>query len=128
MPDDLDQGLVWGFASVSEYDGKPVVDLQGDVLGTPELQRIAHKFIGKRVGGIMHMRDSAGKPVVAGEIVESCVLSRDLQKALGVRLPHDAVPWLICMKVTNSAVRKAIARGELRGFSIAGNGFRQTIY
>lgn len=125
MPrDDLEHGLVWGFASVAEHGGIPVVDLQGDTMDEGELQKTAHEFMtNARTGGVMHMRDpDTGAVIKAGDIVESVVLTHELQKALGIKL--DCVPWLICLKVTNSAVRKAIARGELRGFSVAGAGLR----
>ena len=121
--DDLDEGLVWGIASTA--GGAP--DTQGDVIDEAELQRAAHEFMSRgRTGGILHLKNSDGNVVKAGEIVESLVLSGELQKALGIDL-GGKVPWLICMKVTNPAVRKAIARGELRGFSIGGAGKRTPI-
>ncbi len=122
--DDLKQGLVWGFGSVVEKDGQPVVDCQGDIMSEAELQRAAHDFMrNSRVGGAMHVRHpDTGEPLKAGEIVESCVLTRELQKAMGIDL--GCVPWLVCLKVTDPTVRKMIARGQLRGFSIGGAGRR----
>ena len=124
MPrDDLEHGLVWGFGSVVEHNGEPVIDHQGDVMDEAELQRAAHAFMSKRVGGAMHVRHpETGEPLKAGEIVESCVLTKDLQRALGIDL--GCTPWLVCMRVTNPTVRKMIARGQLRGFSVGGAGRR----
>ncbi len=124
MPrDDLEHGLVWGFASVAEHNGVPVVDCQNDVMDEGELQKTAHEFMtNTRTGGVMHMRGENGEVVKAGDIVESVVLTHELQKALGINL--GMVPWLVCLRVTNAEVRKAIARGDLKGFSIAGAGMR----
>src|SRR5690348_16762945 len=82
--DDLEDGLVWGFASVAEKDGRPVVDQEGDVIDEAELQRAAHAFMKDRTGGVMHLRTEDGSVVKAGEIVESAVISSELQKALGI--------------------------------------------
>ena len=127
MPDDLKHGLVWGFGSVAEKDGAPVIDHDGDTMTEAELQQAAHRFMQEsRVGGAMHVRHSGtGAPLKAGDIVESCVLTRDLQKALGIDL--GCTPWLVCMKVTDPTVRKMIARGQLRGFSIGGAGRRSPL-
>src|ERR1700733_14267806 len=93
--DDLDEGLVWGIASMAEMDGAPVVDHDGDTMSVAELQRAAHEFMRKsRVGGALHIYDSGtGKPLKAGDICESVVLTKDLQRALGIEL--RGVPWVI---------------------------------
>ena len=123
---DLEQGLVWGWASISDVDGQPVIDHQGDTISEADLQAAAHDFIkNSRTAGIMHSRDANGEPVKAGEIIESVVMTRDLQKSLGIDL--GKVGWLICMKLENEAVRKAVADGTLKSFSIGGQGRREEI-
>ncbi len=119
---DDDQHLVWGWASVIEENGQAVVDSQGDVIGVQDLMDAAHGFmIDTRKGGIMHAtRD--GSAIKIGEVVESMVLTKDRQEALGIDL--GKVGWLITMKVHDDAVWKAIKGGELRAFSIGGRGVR----
>src|SRR6185437_8044235 len=63
-----------------------------------------------------------GKPLVAGKVVESMVLTKDLQQALGIDIGKEA--WLIGMKVENPYVLKMIESGQLAGFSIGGVGKR----
>jgi hypothetical protein len=124
MPrDDLDDGLVYGFASVAEHSGEPVVDAEGDTVSEAELVKAAHDFMtNSRTGGVMHLKTPDGGVVEAGQIVDSLVLTAGLQKALGIDL--GCVPWIVCLKVSNPAVRKAVAQGKLRGFSVGGAGIR----
>lgn len=110
---DVDQGLVYGWASVVEKDGVSVVDTQGDIITEEELVKAAHAFITKsRVAKVMH----SGEPV--GTIVESMVFTREVQKTLGIEL--DNIGWFIGMKVEDPAIKKAIRKGELAAFSIGG--------
>jgi len=121
MPADLEQGLVWGWASIAD-----LVDHQNDTIGEADLQAAAHDFIkNSRTAGVMHAKGSDGQPVKAGEILESLVMTRDLQKSLGIDL--GKVGWLICMKLENEAVKKKVADGTLKSFSIGGSGRREEI-
>jgi len=112
-----EQRCVTGWASVVEQDGKPVVDHQGDVMSEADLLKSAHNFMADyRVGKAMHQ---GGK---VGDIVESVVFTKDLQKALGIDL--GKVGWLIKVKVSDPAIWKRVKSGELKAFSIGGYGQR----
>jgi hypothetical protein len=91
--------------------------------------KAAHDYVtNSRTGGAMHIYcdDAGGKqPLRCGEVVESMVFTKDLQRAMGVDL--GKVGWLIGYKVTNPEVRKAFARGDLKSFSIGGAGLRTPI-
>lgn len=114
---DEDQRLVYGWASVIEENGVPVVDDQDDVIEEPTLLKAAHGFVlDARAGKLMH----AGKQV--GDIVESMVFSKKLQAALGVNL--NKVGWLIAYKVRDDALWERVKRGEFPAFSIGGHGRR----
>ncbi len=107
---------VWGWASVIEEDGQPVVDLQGDVITEPDLLQAAHAFSDVRAIKAMH----AGQPI--GVLVESLVFTHALQKALGVDL--GLVGWLIGARIDDAAAWEAVKSGQLPAFSIGGTGVR----
>jgi len=122
---DLKDGLVWGWASMIEKDGHTIRDYQGDQITEAELVKAAHDYItNSRTGGAMHIycEGADRQPLKCGEVVESMVFTKDLQKAMGISLPH--IGWLIGYKISNPAVRKAVANGQLKAFSIGGAGLR----
>lgn len=117
---DADKRLVWGWASVIENAGETVVDHQGDVIDEETLITAAHKFIADaRKAKVMHDGD------VIGEIVESLVFTKEIQKSLGIDV--GKVGWFICMKVNDPDVWARVKDGELRAFSIGGVGERMEI-
>jgi hypothetical protein len=123
---DDEERVVYGFASVADEDGQPVVDRQGDILPVTELVKVAHKFIKSgRVGGIMHKMGADGKPVSIGEVVESVVLRPELQKALGIDLKKSA--WLIGVHISDDETWARVKKGELGAFSIGGRGKRKNM-
>lgn len=114
---DEDQRLVYGWASVIEENGEPVVDSQDDLIREPVLQKAAHQFILEyRAGKLMHQ----GKAV--GSVVESMVFTKSLQQALGVNL--NKIGWLIAYKVEDDALWARVKAGEFPAFSIGGHGRR----
>lgn len=114
---DSEKRLVYGWASIVEKGGEPVIDHQGDVIHPNELVRAAHGFIKSgRAAKVMHK----GKQV--GEIVESLVMTADIQKALGIDL--GLVGWFIGMHVPDDGAWDAVQKGLLKSFSIGGRGTR----
>ncbi|MGO8867021.1 MAG: XkdF-like putative serine protease domain-containing protein [Alphaproteobacteria bacterium] len=117
-------GILYGWGSVIERGGVPIVDRQDDIVPEETLVRAVHEFMSKsRVGGALHIHtDENGTPLKVGEIVESVVLTRDLQKALGIDCGQ--VGWLVGFKIDDPAVRKVVQGGGLLEFSIGGKGQR----
>lgn len=114
------EGVVYGFVTVYEENGSPVIDRQGDVIDEVEVRKMAHRYISEaRVAKVMH----GGRQV--GEVVESIVLTRDIQKALGIDLGKAG--WFIGMKLNDEAIKSAVRKGDLRAFSIGGKGIRRPI-
>lgn len=123
---DDEMQVVYGWASIIEENGQPTVDTQGDIITERELIRAAHDFMrDARAGGVMHMENADGEPVVVGEIVESMIFTKDLQAALSIDL--GMVGWLIGFHVTNADVWRAVKEGSLRAFSIGGSGTRKEV-
>ena len=110
---DEEERIVYGWASVIEEKGAPVVDLQGDIIPEAVLRSAAHDFIeDTRAGKVMHVGTKKGR------IVESIVLTKDLQKALGIDL--QKVGWLIGYKVDDAETWAKVKSGDLKMFSIGG--------
>ena len=108
-----EQRLVYGWFSVVEKDGEPVVDTQGHIIQAGVLQKAVHDFIMQsRVGKVMH---EGGQ---ASVLVDSMVFTKDVQKALGIDL--GMVGWFGAFKVLNDETWKAVKKGELPAFSIGG--------
>lgn len=115
---DEERRVVWGWASVYEKDGAEVVDSQGDIISESDILNAAHQFVtDARVGRAMHQGDQVG------EIVESVVLTRDLQKSLGIDLKQAG--WLIAMHVTDDKAWDGVKSGTFKSFSIGGIGVRE---
>lgn len=113
-----DQRYVAGWASVIEIGGEVVADTQHDTIGEAELVRAAHEFVREfRVGKAMH----AGA-ADAVEYVESVVMTREVQKAMGVDLGR--VGWWVAGYVRDDAVWRRVKSGELRSLSIGGSAVR----
>lgn len=110
---DEDQHLVWGWASIVEKDGTPIVDLQGDIIAPETLVKAAHDFITVRVGKAMH----EGEQVA--QLVESMVFTKDVAAALDIDV-KGRVGWAVAFKVFDEGVWQAIKAGELKAFSIGG--------
>jgi len=115
----MEQGLVYGWASIIEKDGITVTDHEGDRITSSELVKAAHNFIAKsRQGGVLH--DEYGHNI--GHIVESVVFTKELQDHLGIDL--GKVGWLIGYQITDGRVKMLAKAGLFKSFSIGGRGRR----
>lgn len=122
LKSDDDQRLVFGWASVVTKDGQAVTDHQGDVIEVADLEEAAHGFmVDARSGGVMHLQRE-GAVVKIGEVVESMVMTKAKQDALGIDLGQEG--WLITMKVHDDEVWKSVKDGTFKAFSIGGRGVR----
>ena len=113
---DAPQRLAFGWASVIEEGGIPVVDRQGDVMSEADLEAMAYDFVEKcRVAGEMH------SSIGVGDLVESTVFTKAKQAALGIDLGR--VGWWIGFRLSPDVFAK-VADGTYRAFSIGGTGQR----
>jgi predicted ABC-type ATPase len=118
-----DRQLVTGWASViTEPDGSPVVDLQGDVIEEHDLTDAVHGFMREhRVLGDSHVRLDG-----VGTVVESLVVTQAVKEALGLPLTTPT-GWLVTAHVDDPAVWQRVKSGELGAFSIGGTASREFI-
>jgi hypothetical protein len=118
--------VAYGWASVVERGGRAVIDAQGDVIAVEDLIDAAHGFMAKAAtAGVMHHRLADGTPMAVGRVVESLVLTADVQKALGVDL--GLIGWFVGLKIDSDPVWAAIKDGTVRAFSIGGRAVRQPL-
>lgn len=123
---DDDKRQAFGWASVVQINGSPVVDRQGDWITPDELEKAAYDYVIKsRKGGDQHKRDGEA-PFHASDLIESFVVTPEKIEKMG--LPKDTpVGWWVGYKVHNDETWDKIKKGHHTGFSIHGKGKRQEI-
>lgn len=127
---DEDQRTAFGWASVTEIGGQPVVDRQGDYITTEDIEKAAYEYVHKsRVGGDMHKRtpsmmgDSAHK---VSDMIESVVFTDEKIAKMG--LPDDFPRgWWVGYKIHDDETWNLVKSGERTGFSIHGKGVRKDL-
>lgn len=124
---DDEKRIAFGWASVVEKDGMPVVDRQGDYIGIDDIEEAAYTYVqNSRVGGDMHRRAEDGSPHKTGELVESVVFTKQKCEAMG--LPDKfAGTWWIGMKIHDDEAWGEVKKGKRAGFSIHGRGLRKDV-
>jgi Putative phage serine protease XkdF len=114
---------VYGWASVNTEKGLVVTDHQDDQVSDAEIVKAAHDFISNsRTGGLLHARTDEGTAHRGGDIVESLVMTPDVQKALGVDLGKTG--WFIGYRVNDADAWSLVKSGVLKAFSIGGKAKR----
>lgn len=114
---------VYGWASVIHKDGQIVTDHQDDRIEEAEMVKAAHDFVTtSRHGGLLHAMTPDGQPHKGGEIVESLVLTPDVQKALGIDLGQSG--WFVGYHVADPDAWTLVKAGTLKAFSIGGRARR----
>jgi hypothetical protein len=121
---DNDKRQVFGWASIVEIDGQPIVDRQGDWISPEEIEKAAYDYVLKsRKGGHQHKRDG-DQPFHAGDMIESFVMTPE--KIEKMNLPEDTpVGWWVGYKIHDDEAWDKVKKGEVTGFSIHGRGKRK---
>lgn len=119
----FEKGLVSGWANVSKNtDGNYALDWQGDVIDPSDLEDAAIQFMKDyRDSGINHEGGSVGV------VVESIVMTKDKQAAMGI--PEGTVPegWFITVQLQDEEVINKVKSGEFKMFSIQGTAEREAL-
>lgn len=119
---DDEKRLVFGWANIiKDEDGQLLLDRQDDYIDSEEeLEKAAYQYVlNSRDGGEMHIRKGVST------MVESVVLTKEKQEALGI--PEGIVPtgWWIGFRVNDDRVWDQVKKGEYVGFSVHGTGKRE---
>jgi hypothetical protein len=123
---DDEKRQVFGWASVVEIDGQPVVDRQGDWITPDEIEKAAYQYVVKsRKGGHQHKRDG-DNPFHASDMIESIVFTPEKISKMG--LPDDfPVGWWVGYKVNDDDTWDKVKNRDVTGFSIHGKGKRSPV-
>jgi hypothetical protein len=132
---DTDKRQAFGWASVVEINGQPVIDLQGDLITPDDLEDAAYAFVRKsRVGGTQHARDEFDRPVQAGVLIESKVWTDQKYEAFAKSLNMDPAlfadaprGWEAGFQYEDDATWTDIRTGRKTGFSVHGRGKRVAV-
>lgn len=126
---DDDKQRAYGWASVVELDGQPVIDRQGDYISLDDIEEAAYVYVRKsRVTGDMHRRavgpDGEDIPHKVGELIESVVFTPDKCEAMGVS-KSLAGRWWMGVQVEDEQAWAEVKKKARTGFSIHGRGIRK---
>jgi hypothetical protein len=121
---DDDKRQVFGWASIVEIGGEPVVDRQGDLMDAEEIEKAAYAYVQKsRKGGHQHKRTEDDQPFHASNMIESIVFTDEKVSKMG--LPDDFPRgWWVGYKVEDEETWQKVKKREVTGFSIHGKGKR----
>lgn len=124
---DADKHQVFGWASIVEMDGQPIVDRQGDWIPPEEIEKAAYTYVVKsRAGGHQHKRTETGEVFKASDMIESFVITDEKVAKMG--LPDDTPRgWWIGYHVSDDDAWERIKDGRVTGFSIHGRGKRKVV-
>lgn len=122
---DPDQRKVFGWASVCAFDGKLVVDKQGDIINVADLEPAAHDFtLYSRTQGDMHT------DIGVGRLIESVIFDQAKRDA-GIIAKDDQGRvidgWFVGFLVDDDSVWESHKRGERPEFSIGGRARREEV-
>lgn len=124
---DEEKHQVFGWASIVEMDGKPVVDRQGDWISPEEIEKAAYTYVVKsRAGGNQHKRTETGEVFKASDMIESFVITDEKVEKMG--LPDDTPRgWWVGYKISDDDAWAKVKDGRVTGFSIHGRGKRREV-
>lgn len=120
---DTEQKQVFGWASVIEVGGEPVIDLQDDVMTIETIEKAAYNYVhGSRKGGRQHERQGE-EPLHVSDMIESFVLTPEKKEKMGI---PDEVPtgWWVGFQIRDEDTWQQYKDGKLKDFSIHGSGRR----
>lgn len=122
MKTDEDKRLVFGWASIAlTVDGVQLEDRQQDMIDPEDLEEAAYEYV-------LNFRDTGEEHIPTmrkkGKLVESCVLTAEKQRAMGI--PEGIVPvgWWIGFKIDDDDAWNRVKIGHYKMFSIEGNANR----
>lgn len=122
---DDDKRLVFGWASVSiKVDGELLEDRQHDMIEPEDLEEAAYEYV-------LNFRDTGEEHLPGyrqrGKLVESCVLTAEKQKAMGIPEGILPVAWWIGFKIEDEDTWERVKNGTYKMFSIEGKANREPV-
>lgn len=122
---DEDKRLVFGWASiVITVNGEELEDRQHDIIDPEDLEDAAYEYV-------LNFRDTGEEHLPGyrkkGKLVESVVLTKEKQKAMGI--PDGVIPvgWWIGFKIDDEDTWQRVKNGTYKMFSIEGKAQREPV-
>lgn len=122
---DDEKHLVFGWASISvTIDGEELEDRQHDIIEPEDLEEAAYEYV-------LNFRDTGEEHIDTmrkkGRLVESCVFTKEKQRAIGI--PDGSIPvgWWVGFKIDDDAAWERVKSGMYKMFSIEGRANRKPI-
>jgi 8-oxo-dGTP pyrophosphatase MutT (NUDIX family) len=122
---DEDKHLVFGWASVVlTVNGEELEDRQHDMIDPEDLEDAAYEYV-------LNFRDTGEEHLPGyrkkGKLVESVVLTKEKQKAMGI--PDGILPvgWWIGFKIDDEDTWQRVKNGTYKMFSIEGKAQREPV-
>ena len=122
---DDEKRLVFGWASIIiKTDGEQLIDRQQDLIDPEDLEEAAYDYVlNFRDTGEQHNPNLRKK----GKLVESCVLTAEKQKAMGILDGTLPIGWWIGFKIEDDEAWEKVKNGTYRMFSIEGKANRMPV-
>lgn len=122
---DDDKRLVFGWASIAiTADGEQLEDRQNDMIDPEDLEEAVYEYV-------LNFRDTGEEHIPTmrkkGKLVESCVLTAEKQKAMGIPAGTLPIGWWIGFKIEDDDAWQRVKNGTYRMFSIEGKANREPI-
>ncbi len=116
---DKEKQIFYGWAYVSEENGKVLVDKQDDFIEPADLLAAAEDFTlqGGKLGDMHDQRN-------VGRVVASFVTTKELCDTFGIKCASDRRGWILGFKVDDPDVWAKIKGGAQLELSIGGKGER----
>lgn len=122
---DPDQRVVFGWAYVvKDAEGQQVVDKSGDFVDSEQIEEFAksaYDYVLKS-----RAADADHTNVKGGEMVESIVFTPEKIEKMGLPL-GTPLGWWVGYKIDDEATWQRVKKGELKSFSIHGQGTRTKV-
>lgn len=125
LKSDEDKRLVFGWASIAlTVDGVQLEDRQKDMIDPEDLEEAAYEYV-------LNFRDTGEEHIPTmrkkGKLVESCVLTAEKQRAMGIPAGILPIGWWIGFKIEDDDAWERVKNGTYRMFSIEGKASREPI-
>lgn len=122
---DEDKRLVFGWASISyTVDGEQLEDRQQDMIDPEDLEEAVYEYV-------LNFRDTGEEHIPTmrkkGKLVESCVLTEEKQRAMGIPPGTLPIGWWIGFKIEDDDAWERVKNGTYRMFSIEGKANREPV-
>jgi hypothetical protein len=122
---DDEKRLVFGWASVAiTVDGEELEDRQHDMIDPEDLEEAAYEYV-------LNFRDTGEEHLPGyrkkGKLVESCVFTKEKQRAMGIPEGILPVAWWIGFYIEDDDAWQRVKNGTYKMFSIEGKAQREEI-